>query len=98
MKINGYNTYIYFHTTKSIVFYFQHPSLCRFPSYAFYDKKLVTKKSSKWEVLEPLRIWRDFRNPLVFCNTEGEEEYLVNSSEEGNEMSKFNRAEIDQVV
>lgn len=55
-------------------------------------------ESSKWEILEPLSIWRDPKYPMVFCDTYGEEEYLVNSSEEGNEMSKFNRAEIEQVV
>jgi hypothetical protein len=43
-------------------------------------------------------MWRDAKNPLVFCHLEGEEEYLANTTEEGNEMSKFNKAEIDQVV
>lgn len=83
-----------------LIFYliFQHPSLCRFPSYAFYEKQLVTKKSPKLEVFEPLSIWRDHKNPLIFCHTEGEEEYLTNISEEGNVMSKYNKAEIDQVV
>lgn len=83
-----------------LIFYliFQHPSLCRFPSDAFYEKKLVTEKSPKLEVFEPLSIWRDHKNPLIFCHTEGEEEYLTHISEEGNVMSKFNKAEIDQVV
>ncbi|XP_056009192.1 helicase with zinc finger domain 2-like isoform X3 [Ostrea edulis] len=77
--------------------YRMHPSLCRFPSNAFYNQKLITKASPKWETLQPLQMWRDPKNPLVFCHIEGEEEYLANTTEEGNEMSKFNKAEIDQV-
>ena len=34
----------------------------------------------------------------MFCNTEGEEEYLAYTTEEGNEMSRFNAKEIEHVV
>ncbi|XP_062566529.1 helicase with zinc finger domain 2-like [Saccostrea cucullata] len=74
-----------------------HPSLCSFPSKAFYDEKLITNDPQKWKMLQPLSLWRDSENPLVFCHMEGQEDYLSNMSEEGNEMSKFNDAEIDQV-
>ncbi|XP_061196372.1 helicase with zinc finger domain 2-like [Saccostrea echinata] len=77
--------------------YRMHPSLCRFPSNTFYDKKLRTKDLEKWKMQQPLSLWRDPKNPLVFCHIEGQEEYLSNTTEEGNEMSKFNNAEIDQV-
>ncbi|XP_062578568.1 helicase with zinc finger domain 2-like [Saccostrea cucullata] len=77
--------------------YRMHPSLCRFPSNTFYYNRLITQKSPKWEVLQPLNMWRNPKNPLVFCHIEGEEEYLANTTEEGNEMSKFNTAEIDHV-
>lgn len=88
-----YNIAYYMYT-----WYFQHPSLCRFPSSAFYDKQLITNPSPKRETLQALSIWRDPNNPFVFCDMEGDEEYLENTSEEGNEMSRFNRAEINQVV
>ncbi|XP_062578545.1 helicase with zinc finger domain 2-like [Saccostrea cucullata] len=77
--------------------YRMHPSLCRFPSKAFYDMKVITQKSPKWEMLQPLGMWHNPKNPLIFCHIEGEEEYLANATEEGNEMPRFNKAEIDQV-
>ncbi|XP_061162412.1 helicase with zinc finger domain 2-like isoform X2 [Saccostrea echinata] len=78
--------------------YRMHPSLCRFPSKHFYGGMLKTIPSPKWEVIEPLHMWRDPKDPCVFCHIEGEEEYLSYSTDEGNEMSRYNMAEVDQVV
>ncbi|XP_056009193.1 helicase with zinc finger domain 2-like isoform X4 [Ostrea edulis] len=78
--------------------YRMHPSLCRFPSRMFYKDKLETIASSKWQVLEPLQMWNNPENPCVFCHVEGEEEYLSYSTDEGNEMSRYNMAEVHQVV
>lgn len=64
----------------------------------FYKDKLETIASSKWQVLEPLQMWNNPENPCVFCHVEGEEEYLSYSTDEGNEMSRYNMAEVHQVV
>ncbi|XP_011437288.3 3'-5' exoribonuclease HELZ2 [Magallana gigas] len=79
--------------------YRMHPAICEFPSKEFYDGKLLTKSSPKWDISNPLKIWinRD-KKPIVFCHVEGEEEYLTVSAEEGNEQSCSNKQEVDKVV
>ncbi|XP_061168179.1 helicase with zinc finger domain 2-like [Saccostrea echinata] len=78
--------------------YRMHPAICEFPSTHFYDKKLITKKSSAWKTKTPLNIWIDKEKPIIFCHVEGEEEYLTVSTEEGNEQSCSNKQEVDHVV
>lgn len=46
----------------------------------------------------PLALWENPKYPYVFCHTEGEEEYLAYTTEEGNEMSRYNSKEIEHVV
>jgi hypothetical protein len=48
-----------------------------------------------------MRIWPRCQNvtyPHIFVHVEGEEKVLTVSTEEGNEQSKSNIAEIDEVV
>ncbi|XP_061168140.1 helicase with zinc finger domain 2-like [Saccostrea echinata] len=79
--------------------YRMHPGICEFPSNEFYDGRLQTMSSPKWDIPNPLKIWvnRD-KIPIVFCHIEGEEEFLTVSTEEGNEQSCSNKREIDKVV
>lgn len=77
---------------------FQHPGLCEFPSNKFYEGKLRTADSPKWMTKTPLGLWTNPKYPYVFCHTEGEEQYLAYTTEEGNEMSRYNSKEIEQVV
>ncbi|XP_061168139.1 helicase with zinc finger domain 2-like [Saccostrea echinata] len=79
--------------------YRMHPGICAFPSNEFYDGRLLTESSPKWDIPNPLKIWvnRD-KIPIVFCHIEGEEEFLTVSTEEGNEQSCSNKQEVDQVV
>lgn len=88
------------HTVNNTCYFYelQNPSLCEFPSNIFYDGKLITKESPKWAVKTPLSLWSNPKYPYVFCNTEGEEEYLAYTTEEGNEMSRYNAKEIEHVV
>ncbi|XP_062574962.1 LOW QUALITY PROTEIN: helicase with zinc finger domain 2-like [Saccostrea cucullata] len=78
--------------------YRMHPAICEFPSTHFYDKKLITKKSSKWKSKTPLNIWINKNKPIIFCHVEGEEDYLTVSTEEGNEQSCSNKQEVDHVI
>ncbi|XP_022318580.2 3'-5' exoribonuclease HELZ2-like [Crassostrea virginica] len=79
--------------------YRMHPGICEFPSKQFYDGKLQTGSSPKWDIKTPLRIWINRKKiPIVFCHVEGEEEYLAVSTEEGNEQSCSNKKEVDKVV
>ncbi|KAK3089644.1 hypothetical protein FSP39_005283 [Pinctada imbricata] len=78
--------------------YRMNPKICDFPSKQFYKSKLTSEKSKSWEVIEPLKMWLEPQIPLVFCHVEGIEECLTVSTEEGNEQSRSNKAEIDQVV
>lgn len=75
-----------------------HPGLCEFPSNKFYEGKLRTADSPKWMTKTPLGLWTNPKYPYVFCHTEGEEEYLAYTTEEGNEMSRYNSKEVEQVV
>ncbi|KAJ8305756.1 hypothetical protein KUTeg_016301, partial [Tegillarca granosa] len=87
--------------------YRMNPFICKFPSRTFYDGKLETEKSSTWLEMNPLTIWKKLSNdenpalnhvPHIFSHVEGEEEVLPVSTEEGNEQSRSNIAEVDQVI
>ncbi|XP_061168135.1 helicase with zinc finger domain 2-like [Saccostrea echinata] len=78
--------------------YRMNEKICEFPSKQFYKGKLKTGPSKKYEVKEPLKIWRNPHTPLLFCHMEGEEECLAVSTEEGNQQSRSNKAEVEHVV
>ncbi|XP_061163419.1 helicase with zinc finger domain 2-like [Saccostrea echinata] len=86
------------HLTFLNLQYRMNPCLCEFPSKTFYDGKLETKESEKWMTRTPLRLWKNPQYPYVFCHTEGEEEYLTYTTEEGNEMARYNSNEIERVA
>ena len=54
--------------------------------------------SIAWKVNEPLSLWRVPNVPHMFCHVEGEEETLQVTTDEGNQQSKSNKAEVEQVV
>ncbi|XP_071490369.1 3'-5' exoribonuclease HELZ2-like [Diadema antillarum] len=76
--------------------YRMHEAICAFPSQNFYEDKLETDQTVKSRSPDPLRaIWPNKgRTPTVFCHVYGKEETLTVKSEEGNEMSKSNMAEV----
>ncbi|KAJ8303066.1 LOW QUALITY PROTEIN: hypothetical protein KUTeg_019462 [Tegillarca granosa] len=88
--------------------YRMNPFICEFPSKAFYDGQLETVPSRIWQELSPLKFWtRLFMKmndpvrghiPHIFCHIEGEENVLTVSTEEGNEQSRSNMKEVEQVV
>ncbi|XP_048757563.2 helicase with zinc finger domain 2-like [Ostrea edulis] len=78
--------------------YRMNPRICEFPSEQFYQNKLETMPSIAWKVKEPLSLWNFPMVPLLFCHVEGEEESLSVTTEEGNQQSKSNMAEVEQVV
>lgn len=80
--------------------YRMHPSILEFPARRFYEKyDLKTDKESKSYVEEkPLQVWFSENKRTVFCHVEGIEETLPVSTEEGNEMSRRNTAEVAQVL
>ena len=84
--------------SRNSLHFFQNPKICEFPSQQFYEGKLRTGPEGRWIVDEPLKIWRDPRIPLLFCHIEGEEETQAVDTEEGNQQSRRNRAEVDHVV
>lgn len=53
---------------------------------------------SSWKEDPPLKIWFDPEKRHVFCHVTGEEIILPVSTEEGNEMSRSNKKEVEQVV
>ncbi|XP_052254570.1 helicase with zinc finger domain 2-like [Dreissena polymorpha] len=83
--------------------YRMHPQICEFPSRQFYEKKLKTRPGP-WcfkEPEQPLKIWpQDHYDtyPHVLLHVEGEEKVLTVSTEDGNEQSKSNEAEINEVI
>ena len=80
--------------------FLQNPQLCRFPSDAFYEGKLKTE-SGLWKDGRVLRICSKQGTqfyPHVLVHIEGEEKVLTVSTEDGNEQSKSNQAEIEHVV
>ncbi|XP_062574961.1 helicase with zinc finger domain 2-like isoform X5 [Saccostrea cucullata] len=78
--------------------YRMHPRICDFPSNKFYKGNLETMPSVAWKVDEPLSLWRVPNVPQMFCHVEGEEESLSVTTEEGNQQSKSNKAEVKEVV
>lgn len=79
----------------------QNPQLCHFPSQIFYDGQLKTELVFKKKGTSILKIWskkKSFYYPHVIIDVEGMENNLTVTSEEGNEQSKSNDAEVDQVV
>ena len=78
--------------------YQQHEKICEFPSKQFYKGNLKTEKSKAVE--DPAKeIWPVQDSPIVFCHVgDGVEEKLTHSMEEGHELSRKNKAEVDQVV
>lgn len=76
----------------------QHPSICKFPSKCFYQDKLRTIQCLSWEENPPLHIWFQPEKRHLFCHVEGEEVTLPVSTEEGNEMSRSNKKEVEQIV
>ncbi|XP_061168138.1 helicase with zinc finger domain 2-like [Saccostrea echinata] len=78
--------------------YRMHPRICDFPSDKFYKGNLETMPSTAWKVEKPLSLWRVPNVPHMFCHVEGEEESLSVTTEEGNQQSKSNKAEVKEVV
>ncbi|KAK3091346.1 hypothetical protein FSP39_019159 [Pinctada imbricata] len=80
--------------------YRMHPKICEFPSQTFYKGKLMTdmKYTSAWYEMDPLRVWPVFGTPHLFCHVVGAEEHLTVATEEGNELSRSNKAEVEVVV
>ncbi|XP_060554261.1 helicase with zinc finger domain 2-like, partial [Ruditapes philippinarum] len=79
--------------------YRMNPQICRFPSANFYKNALITMPGA-WSKGK-IRIWPRCQNeiyPHIFVHVEGEEKVLTVSTEEGNEQSKSNIAEIDEVI
>ncbi|XP_021359813.1 helicase with zinc finger domain 2-like [Mizuhopecten yessoensis] len=78
--------------------YRMNPRICDFVSAEFYNDKLDTAPSRAWKEETPLSIWKYPDVPHIFCHVEGEEEYLTVSTEEGNEHSCSNKAEVEKVM
>ncbi|XP_052774243.1 helicase with zinc finger domain 2-like isoform X1 [Mya arenaria] len=79
--------------------YRMHPQICEFPSDKFYEKKLRTGLG-RWDD-NPLRIWPEDQfdtYPHVLIHVEGEEKMLTVSTEDGNEQSRSNEKEIEEVI
>ncbi|XP_053394362.1 helicase with zinc finger domain 2-like isoform X2 [Mercenaria mercenaria] len=79
--------------------YRMNPEICRFPSKQFYESALKTMPGL-WRD-ETLHIWpQDAKGvyPHVLVHVEGEEHVLTVSTEDGNEQSRSNDAEIDHVI
>ncbi|KAK6171546.1 hypothetical protein SNE40_019712 [Patella caerulea] len=78
--------------------YRMHEGIMEFPSNMFYDGKLKTGTKRQRRRAE-LDIWPNGRrHPTVLCHTEGEEDTLTVSTEDGSEQSKSNQKEVDYVV
>ena len=78
----------------------QHEAICKFPSMTFYDSRLITPAVVKKRPSMFLRgVWPgDGSRPIAFCHCTGAEETLSVKTAEGNEMSKANLYEVEQVV
>ncbi|XP_052764074.1 helicase with zinc finger domain 2-like isoform X2 [Mya arenaria] len=81
--------------------YRMNPAICDFPSQEFYDGELNTEAGA-WSHKTFDAIWpRDEYDqvlPHVLIHVEGEEKVLTVSTEEGNEQSRSNEAEIYEVM
>lgn len=78
----------------------QSPQLCYFPSKTFYEGKLRTGPG-QWKEGSVVKVWSDSQGrnyPHVLIDVRGLEKNLTVSTEEGNEQSKSNDAEVDHVV
>ncbi|KAK3609928.1 hypothetical protein CHS0354_036697 [Potamilus streckersoni] len=93
--------------------YRMHPRLCDFPSKEFYDNNLETGHSYYWQeggwregingqpdiwIDRPLKMWSNTNFPHVFCHIEGQEDILTVATEEGNEQSRSNKEEVNQMI
>lgn len=81
-------------------FFLQHPKICGFPSKHFYDGELKTHPDVGISP-QSLGMWprmTDGYYPHVFCHVEGDEQTLTVKTDAGNEQSRFNDAEVQQVV
>ncbi|XP_053395656.1 helicase with zinc finger domain 2-like [Mercenaria mercenaria] len=81
--------------------YRMHPSLCEFPSQHFYKGKLRTMRG-RWQY-ERRNIWPTDQTgqeeyPHILLHVEGDEAVLTVNTDEGNEQSRSNIKEINQVV
>ncbi|XP_072028379.1 3'-5' exoribonuclease HELZ2-like [Amphiura filiformis] len=89
------------HVKMLTIQYRMHEAICRFPSMTFYDNRLVTPPVIK-KRLPPIMlrgVWPgDGSQPMAFCHCSGVEETLSVKTAEGNEMSKANLYEVQQVV
>jgi len=80
-------------------FLFQHPAICDFPSYFFYDNKLITDNSVKNREVKNLDFWPSpHRGPIAFCHVEGTEEVSVIATADSGAESKYNEKEANKVV
>ncbi|XP_045159228.1 helicase with zinc finger domain 2-like isoform X2 [Mercenaria mercenaria] len=79
--------------------YRMNPQICRFPSEKFYDNALITMPGL-WKTSR-MHIWPKHMKtsyPHIFVHVEGEEKVLTVTTEDGNEQSKSNALEIDEVI
>ncbi|XP_061168178.1 helicase with zinc finger domain 2-like [Saccostrea echinata] len=74
------------------------PKICEFPSKQFYKDRLNTESSKKWHTEKQLSLWKRSDIPLLFCHVQGEEKCLAVATEEGNQQSRSNMAEVEHVV
>ncbi|NWU96098.1 HELZ2 Helicase, partial [Upupa epops] len=77
--------------------YRMHKGICEFPSQEFYDGKLKTCP----QLYRKASVFHHRHNsccPFIFGHVEGKEQSLIISTEEGNENSKANLEEVEQVV
>lgn len=86
------------HSSNDNVFYtsclLQQEDICAFPSQEFYEGKLKTGTRAKPSLFHA----KSRQTCIVFGHVEGKEKSLVVSTERGNENSKANVEEAEEVV